>query len=178
MMGQGQHPSHQGNNSNGQIVNPQLTDATTLTFTDLNHGQGVSWLSYRLNFVKNGSQAVNPIDPDIKNGGSAFWGAAPGTGCGDDDRGGDGRHRRTRRRRDRRLYRRSAALTHERNLSGREQNLDQPTSNLMVEAEPRAATGPPAIPFVLAVGVTGHRADMLPQEASTVCASGCARSCS
>jgi len=79
MMGQGQHPSHQGNNSNGQIVNPQLTDATTLTFTDLNHGQGVSWLSYRLNFVKNGSQAVNPIDPDIKNGGSAFWGAAPGT---------------------------------------------------------------------------------------------------
>ena len=33
----------------------------------------------------------------------------------------------------------------------------------MVEAEPRAATGPPAIPFVLAVGVTGHRAEVLAQ---------------
>ena len=76
MVGQGQHPNHQGNNSNGQIVNPQLTDATTLTFTDLNHGQGASWFSYRLNFVKNGNQAVNPIDPDIKNGGSGLWAGA------------------------------------------------------------------------------------------------------
>jgi len=77
MVGQGQHPSHQGNNSNGQITNPQLMDATTLTFTDLNHGQGASWLSYRLNFSKKDGTPVNPIDPDIKNGGSGLWAGAP-----------------------------------------------------------------------------------------------------
>lgn len=79
MVGQGQHPNHPGNSSNGQITNPQLTDATTLTFTDLNHGQGASWLSYRLNFVQNNGKAVNPIDPDIKNGGSGLWAGAPGS---------------------------------------------------------------------------------------------------
>src|SRR4051812_35917548 len=37
-MGKGAHPGHKGNNSNGHITDAKLTNSTTLTFTDHNHG--------------------------------------------------------------------------------------------------------------------------------------------
>jgi hypothetical protein len=73
MLGQGQHPHQHGNGSNGQIQNPTLTSATTLKFTDSNSNPSAMWLSYRLNFVDNQNHTVQPIDPDIKNGGTNLF---------------------------------------------------------------------------------------------------------
>jgi hypothetical protein len=67
-MGKGKHPNQKGNGSNGHITDATLTNSTTLTFTDHNHGNSM-WMSYRLNFVGQNNAVVNPIDPDIKNGG-------------------------------------------------------------------------------------------------------------
>lgn len=64
-VGQGHHHAS-GNNSGGEISNITLASGTTLVFNNANAGHG--WLSYVLNFQRNG-QPVTSIDPDIKNGG-------------------------------------------------------------------------------------------------------------
>jgi len=56
---------------------PQITgfarvSNTQIKFNDVN--SKVADLTYRLNFVNTNQQAVTPIDPDIKNGGTNLWG--------------------------------------------------------------------------------------------------------
>jgi len=53
-----------------QIYGLSGANSTTLNFTDANCNKGDVTLKYVLNFVDNQGKSVNPVDPDIKNGGT------------------------------------------------------------------------------------------------------------
>ena len=80
--GQGNKPPEKGMNSNGQFVNASLPNPQTLVFSDKNDRPAPQWFTYQLNFVDERGQPVDPIDPEIKNGGSGMTEPTDGTGFG------------------------------------------------------------------------------------------------
>lgn len=67
----------QGVKPTGPGVDTQIYDIsnsvpTTLKLTDANCNHGDTVLKYQLNFVDGNGKPVNPVDPDIHNGGSAI----------------------------------------------------------------------------------------------------------
>ncbi|MCL6730832.1 hypothetical protein [Sphingomonas hankyongi] len=68
MPGKGKHPTNPSVDSNNQITGVLQPSPSVLIVSDKNNGNQ-QWFSYRLNFVDNANNTVNPIDPDWKNGG-------------------------------------------------------------------------------------------------------------
>jgi hypothetical protein len=67
--GKGKHPTNPTINSNNQITGTLQPSPSVLIVSDKNDNSTPMWLSYRLNFVDNANNTVNPIDPDWHNGG-------------------------------------------------------------------------------------------------------------